>query len=525
MIDFINITPDDAECPDLVNRLQQRDATLWSNDPDSRRAIQNRLGWLDAAVFMNGHAGPIREFARQVQAEGYQQAVLLGMGGSSLAPEVYAAVSGGGSGALPLTIVDTTSPGHVAKVTAQCEDSATLFIVSSKSGTTAETSALEAHFFEWARARHDQPGRHFIAITDPGSPLESLAAERGYRETFLNPADIGGRYSALSYFGLVPAALAGADLEALRAHVPDSLTGSRLAADACLLGTAMGIQAAEGRNKLTLCFSPGLAAAAPWVEQLVDESTGKNGTGIVVIADEPRLEAAAYSNDRFFAVVHLDGEPSDDTWVAGLTGLGHPVARWQLPNHDWIGAEFYCWELATAVAGRILGINPFDEPDVDASKAMTRAILERPEQSGAAPPQSAADLREMLNGAGPGDYIAVLAYLPPTPENRGQLATLRRNLTRRTGLPCCLGFGPRYLHSSGQLHKGGPDQGLFIVLTLDSEPDLPIPGQRRGFRSLIQAQAHGDLRVLRERGRRVVHLAVDEDSGLAELLESCRSGF
>lgn len=518
MIDFINITPDDTECPDLVKRFQQCDASLWSDDPDTRRAIRNRLGWLDAAAFMDRHAGRIREFARQVQAEGYQQAVLLGMGGSSLAPEVYAALFGGDSGATPLTVVDTTSPGHVANVTAQCEGSSTLFIVSSKSGTTAETSALEAHFFDWARARDDQPGRHFIAVTDPGSPLESLAAERGYRETFLNPADIGGRFSALSFFGLVPAALAGADPEALRKHVPDSLTSSRLAEEACLLGTAMGTLAADGRNKLTLCFSPGVAAAAPWVEQLVDESTGKNGTGIVVIADEPRLETAAYSNDRFFAVVHLDGEPIDDTWVADLTGLGHPVARWQIPGRDRIGAEFYRWELATAVAGRILGINPFDEPDVNASKARTRAILEQPDQSGAAPPQSAPDLREMLSGARPGDYIAILAYLPPTEENRGRLAALRQNLTRHTGLPCCLGFGPRYLHSSGQLHKGGPDQGLFILLTAETEPDLPIPGQQHGFRSLIQAQAHGDLRVLRERGRRVVHMEMGDDTNLEELL-------
>lgn len=518
MIDFTNITPDDADCPDLLARLQRRDASLWSDDPDTRRGIENRLGWLDAAAFMDRHNGRIIDFARRVQAEGYQQAVLLGMGGSSLAPEVYAALFGGRAGALPLVVLDTTSPAHVANVTAQCETTPTLFIVASKSGTTAETSALEAHFFDWATSRDDRPGRHFIAITDPGSPLESLAAKRGYRDTFLNPADVGGRFSALSYFGLVPAALAGTDPEALREHLPDSPVDSPLGADACRLGTALGKLAREGRNKLTLCFSPGLAAAAPWVEQLIDESTGKDGTGIVVVADEPRFEAAAYSGDRFFAAVRLDGEPVDDAWLAQLARLGHPVAHWRLADTDRIGAELYRWELATAIAGRVLGINPFDEPDVNASKESTRGILEHPEQADPAPPQPVSALRELLDDAASGDYLAILAYVPPSDENRRGLASLRERLSRHTGLPCCPGFGPRYLHSSGQLHKGGPNQGLFIVLTPESEPDLPIPGQRHGFRSLIRAQAHGDLRVLRERGRRVVHLELGDDISLEGLL-------
>ncbi len=522
MIDFINITPDGADCPALMARLQQRDASLWSDDPDTRGDIENRLGWLDAAEFIDRHAGRIREFARQVQDEGYQQAVLLGMGGSSLAPEVYAALFGGRPGALPLTVVDTTSPAHVAAVTTQCETVPPLFIVASKSGTTAETSALEAHFFDWAGSRHDRPGRHFIAITDPGSPLESLAAERGYRDTFLNPADVGGRFSALSFFGLVPAALAGADPGALRAHLPGNRADAPLAVDACLLGRAMGTLARAGRNKLTLCFSPGLAAAAPWVEQLVDESTGKDGTGIVVVADEPRLEAAAYSGDRFFVVADLENEPVDEAWLDQIAELGHPVARWRLADSERIGAEFFRWELATSIAGAVLGINPFDEPDVNASKESTRSILEKPEQSGAVTPQTLSALRGMLDDAGPGDYIAILAYVPPSGENHRALARLRERLSRHTGLPCCPGFGPRYLHSSGQLHKGGPNQGLFIVLTLESEPDLPIPGQQHGFRSLIRAQAHGDLRVLRDRGRRVVHLEVDGDVGLEGLLTENR---
>ncbi len=521
MIDFVNITPDRSECPDLLDRLQRRDASLWSRDPDTRGDIENRLGWLDAAAFMDRHAGRIVEFARQVQGEGYQQAVLLGMGGSSLAPEVYATLFGSRPGALPLTVLDTTSPGHIAAVTARCETVPTLFIVSSKSGTTAETSALEAHFFDRAASRGGAPGQHFIAITDPGSPLAALAAERGYRDTFLNPADIGGRFSALSFFGLVPAVLAGADLEALRAHVPADLSSAGMAAEACALGGALAALARAGRNKLTLCFSPGLAAAAPWVEQLIDESTGKAGAGIVVVAGEPRFEAEEYSDDRVFVVAALDGESIDDAWLDRLAGLGHPAARWRVADTSRIGAEFFRWQIATAAAGRGLGINPFDEPDVNASKAETRAILEQPGGSGAAPPDPLPALRAMLDSAAPGDYIGVLAYVSPSDANREALATLRERLTRLTGLPCCPGFGPRYLHSSGQLHKGGPDQGLFVIITRHTEPDLPIPGQRHDFGTLIRAQAHGDLRVLRERGRRVVHLELGAD----ETLESLGAGL
>ncbi|MDZ7841784.1 MAG: glucose-6-phosphate isomerase [Gammaproteobacteria bacterium] len=519
MIDFLNITPDRSECPDLVDRLQRRDASLWSDDPEIRRDIENRLGWLDAANFMDRHAGRVVDFARQVQGEGYQQAVLLGMGGSSLAPEVYAALFGGRPGALPLTVLDTTCPGHIAAVTARCEAVPTLFIVSSKSGTTAETSALEAHFFDRMASREGAPGRRFIAVTDAGSPLAALATERGYRDTFLNPEDIGGRFSALSFFGLIPAALAGAEPAALRAPMPTELPGSDLATEACALGTALATAAREGRNKLTLCFSPGLAAVAPWVEQLIDESTGKDGTGIVVVAGEPRFEAGAYSNDRFFVVVELADESVDEAWLDRLAGLGHPVARWRMADSNHVGAEFFRWQVATAAAGRGLGINPFDEPDVNASKAETRAILEQPGGTGAAPPDPLSALREMLNGAAPSDYIAILAYVSPGDANREALATLRERLTRLTGLPCCPGFGPRYLHSSGQVHKGGPDQGLFIVITREAEPDLPIPGQRHGFGSLIRAQALGDLRVLRERGRRVVHLELSDGMSLEGLLD------
>lgn len=515
MIEFINDTPDASSCPRLLEGLRRRDPSLWSADPDVQRTIANRLGWLDAAGFMDRHRDRILAFAQKVRSGGFRQAVLLGMGGSSLAPEVYASLFRGQG--MTLTVADSTSPQHVRDVTDRCESGATLFIVSSKSGATAETSALEAHFFDWAASRLEQPGGHFVAITDPDSPLETLARERGYLDTFLNPADIGGRFSALSFFGLVPAALAGVDLAALRDHVPDPASDSALLTDACRLGLFLGTQARRGRNKLTLRLDPGLAPLAAWVEQLIDESTGKHGTGIVVVPEDGPLPPERYSCDRMFVVVDPAGEGRDG--IDEVAARGHPVARWRLQDLSHLGAEFYRWEVATAAAGRVLGINPFDEPDVNDSKASTRALLERPRHAASPPPDPPVALARMLAGARAGDYLAILAYLPPSPGNRERLGQWSVRLSRHTGLPCCVGFGPRYLHSSGQLHKGGPDQGLFIVLTLDSDFDMPIPGLAYGFKGLIEAQARGDLAVLRARGRRVVHLAVGGDgTGLEDLV-------
>ncbi|MGA8260793.1 MAG: hypothetical protein WB783_11315 [Arenicellales bacterium] len=504
----------------MIRGLAHRDATLWSRDAGVRRDIENRLGWLDAPAFMDHHAARIAGFAERVRADGYGQAVLLGMGGSSLAPEVFAAILGGGPASLALTVLDSTSPQQVQHVTRLCERGSTLFIVSSKSGTTAETGALEAYFFEWARQRFDRPGEHFVAITDPGSPLEALARRREYREIFLNPADIGGRFSALSFFGLVPAALAGVDLAALRSHLPVLDAAPALVTDACRLGRTLGSLARAGRNKLTLHLSPGLTPAAAWIEQLIDESTGKDGTGIVVVAGEARLAPDRYGPDRVFVVVDPAGEPAEDDWIEALAGLRHPVARWRIDSPYHLGAELYRWEIATALAGRELGVNPFDEPDVNDSKAMTRTLLERGEGAARRLPETTDDMDRLLAEARAGDYVAILAYLAPSPANRRRLADWAAGLGRRTGLPCCVGFGPRYLHSSGQLHKGGPNQGLFIVLTLDSDFDLPVPGSAYGFKSLIEAQANGDLRVLEERGRRVVHLSVRDESALAELIDA-----
>lgn len=518
MIDFINTAFDDSDCPEVLDRLRRRDATLWSDDPGVGQAIGNRLGWLDATEFMDRNSRRITEFAGRVEAEGYRQALVLGMGGSSLAPEVFASLLG--AGAMELTVADSTAPGHVRHLTSLCERAPTLFVVSSKSGTTAETAALEAYFFDWSRKHLDSPGEHFLAITDPGSPLQALAAQRGYRETFLNPADIGGRYSALSFFGLVPAALTGADPATLRRHVPAPADDSPLLTEACRLGNCLGAVAARGRNKLSLHLDPELSPMAPWIEQLIDESTGKNGTGIVVVTGEPRFAPEKYSNDRLFMIV--EGPAGlDRAWLEALADAGHPVVRWRVPGSDHLGAEFYRWEIATAVAGHVLGINPFDEPDVNDTKAATRAVLEQAGGARPAAPRVPADPAHLLAGAHSGDYVAILAYVPPTPDNQDRLRAWASRLTAQTGLPCCIAFGPRYLHSSGQLHKGGPDQGLFIIVTVAWSDDIPIPGRTYGFKSLITAQAQADLRVLRERGRRVVHLeAKDEGTGLDELLGS-----
>jgi len=525
LIEFNNIDLDDTPCPGLLDRLKRRDTSLWSTDKTVQDSIAKRLGWLDAGPFIDVHAARIKDFAEAVKSEGYRHAVLLGMGGSSLAPEVYAALFDAAPQRLALRVADSTCPDEVLAWSRQCTAAETLFIVSSKSGTTAETSALEAYFFEWMGARVKRPGQHFIAITDPGSPLAALAEERGYRDTFLNPVDIGGRFSALSYFGLVPAALSGADPARLRHHLPDATGDPSLGSDACRLGLALGQLAGQGRNKLTLRLAPPLEPLAPWIEQLVDESTGKDGTGIVAVAGEPPLEPESYSSDRCFAVLDFANGNLDEGWTRRLIELGHPLARWRIDSVEQMGAEFLRWEIATAIAGLRLGINPFDEPDVNDSKAKTRALLEQAAPDQGLPPQPPSALRELLDQARPGDYIAILAYLPRTCDHQQRLEAWRERLSRHTGLPGCIGFGPRYLHSSGQLHKGGPDQGLYILLTLNSRQDLPIPGQEHGFKSLFEAQALGDLQVLKHRGRRVVHLAVGGDGmELEELLGSMPQG-
>lgn len=525
-------------------RLAAHDDALWGDDPAHRKVAANRLGWLDAPAAMRAHVAELEAFTAEIAAEGYTHAVLLGMGGSSLAPEVFRHTFGVRSDRLELTVLDNTSPAAVQAVAEAHDHVRTLFVVASKSGGTVEVTSFEKFFFARVQAtRGAEAGRDFVAITDPGTALAKLAAERGYRRTFVNAPDIGGRYSALSWFGLLPAALLGADVGAMLAAAVDELAAlPGRGGDGVALGAALGELALAGRDKLTLFFSPEFASVGTWVEQLVAESTGKSGKGIVPVAEERPAAPHAYGADRVFVAtgsprLHPDMERDLDA----LAAAGHPVLRWNSPRVEDLAADFARWEVATAAAAAVLGVDPFDEPNVSEAKAATQAMLERfladgrlPETPAAAvdgslaawtPPAAGAPgatLAEwsawLLARLAPGDYFAVLAYLHRTDTRHARLESLREAVRVRTRNAGTLGYGPRFLHSTGQLHKGGPGNGVFLLLTAD-EGDLAIPGERYGFGTLRAAQAAGDFEVLGQRGRRVlrVHLGRDADAGLERL--------
>ena len=543
------------EADGFAARLMRHDASLWGDDPARRAVAANRLGWLDSPATMRPQTATLRAFADEVVAEGFRAVVLLGMGGSSLAPEVLRRTFGVATGHPDLTVLDNTSPAAIQDVLDHRDPTGTLFVVSSKSGTTVEVSSFERIAHAWVTAKRGaEAGRSFAAITDPGTPLETLARERGYRRVFTNPPDIGGRYSALSCFGLVPAALIGADLDGLldsaleeaRAGEPDVPAESH---PALRLGAALGEAALAGRDKVTLVFGPPFDSLGSWVEQLLAESTGKEGRGLVPVVDEPLADPDMYGDDRIFVAVTV-GPPANDLVrrLAGLREAGHPVLQWTRPHVGALGAEFLRWEIATAVAGAMLGIDPFDEPNVAEAKQATRALLERFLAEGAlprpqplatargievaAPEAIASSLRARVSDAsdplawaaaftglaGTGDYFAVLAYLHDTPARHERLARLRETVRVHTGCATTLGYGPRFLHSTGQLHKGGPNRGVFLQIVA-TEGDLAIPGERYGFKTLQQAQALGDYRVLERHGRRVLRLDLgsDVDRGLEEL--------
>jgi glucose-6-phosphate isomerase len=543
----------------FVSRLWSRDDTLWSTDAAHRAVAKNRLGWLESPALMRREADSLRAFAAEVQAAGFTQAVLLGMGGSSLAPEVLRRTFGAAPGALDLAVLDSTSPAAVRAVAERIDLPRTFFIVSSKSGGTTEVNAFEKYFFEWTRATlGDRAGRSFVAITDPGTPLEALARARGYRRTFLNPPTIGGRFSALSYFGLVPAALIGADVAALldaalaesRASGPSAQAARNPAVS---LGAFLGELALAGRDKVTLVLGAEIEALADWIEQLLAESTGKDGVGLVPVAGEPLGPPALYGSDRVFVAASVHPFPAaTEAQLAALRAAGHPVARWSLPALAALGGEFLRWEIATATTGAVLGVDPFDEPNVSEAKQATAAVLAEVLEAGRLPetywlandgemaveaPVSVADAIEsrvadrdrpatwvpaLFGLERPGDYIAICAYLHRTPERHERLQRLRLACRAATRLATTLGYGPRFLHSTGQLHKGGPNSGIFLQLTADDGPEVPIPGERYDFGTLIQAQAAGDYEVLERRRRRVlrVHLGRDVERALDALVEA-----
>jgi transaldolase/glucose-6-phosphate isomerase len=529
----------------FVSGMWSKKAELWSDDPGEQKRIGNRLGWLDSPELMSANLPRLRRFADSVRADGFTHVVLLGMGGSSLAPEVLRAVLGAEPGAPAFNMLDSTDPAAIRAVERSIPLTRTLFLVASKSGTTIEPNALSAYFRErLAVAGVERPGRHLVAITDEGTALHELAQHDGYRDIFVNPSDIGGRYSALSFFGMVPAALMGPDLSGLLAWGrgmallcgPTNAIGQN---PGVALGIVMGTAARSGRDKLTLITGPRLRPFGLWVEQLIAESTGKRGTGIVPVAGEPLASPDLYGDDRLFVRLRLHGgdpeEHERDGKVERLRAAGHPIVNIRLVEPLGIGAEFVRWEIATATAGAILGINPFDEPNVQQAKDATKALLRQYASEGRLPGPAAQvlldgvsftfshavldkigqpqgevriALRSFLDLAQPGDYVGLLAYLPAEPALEARLERLRTAIRNRKRVATTLGFGPRYLHSTGQLHKGGPNSGQFILITADPNPDLAIPGEPFSFGTLEMAQALGDFVSLDGTGRRVlrVHL-------------------
>jgi transaldolase/glucose-6-phosphate isomerase len=482
----------------ILERIWRKDHAVWKDDPTE---ITNRLGWLSVTDLMHERIGELEAFARQAAAEGFETAVLLGMGGSSLAPEVFMRTFGSADGALELIVLDTTHPATIQRVADELDLRTTLFVVASKSGGTTETLSHFAHFWDATPI-----GNQFVAITDPGTPLETLARDHGFRSVFLNPDDIGGRYSALSYFGLVPAALIGAPLHEVLDRAEEMEVASERIVPAAqspgaTLGALMGEAARAGRDKLTLALPREIASFGSWVEQLIAESTGKEGVGIVPIVGEPLVGPEVYGQDRVFvAIGEHDG-------VDGLENAGHPVARLALEGREQIGGEFFRWELATAIAGSVLGINPFDQPNVQEAKDATKQIL----ASGSVEDPGFDDLGALLKEVGEGDYVAILAYLDRTSETEDAIERVRLAIRDRYRVATTTGFGPRFLHSTGQLHKGGPNSGVFIQVVDDGRSvDVPIPGQPYTFGTLIEAQALGDLRSLRKRGRRVARVTFDQ---------------
>ena len=505
------------EADDVVGRIWRKDHTVWKPDPAE---IEDRLGWLTVPQLMRREIPALESFAREIREASYRHVVLLGMGGSSLGPEVLRCALGSAQGYPQLIVLDSTVPAVVQGVSDAIDPANTLFLVSSKSGSTIEPNCLYAYFRGLVDSACGQrAGDNFIAITDPGTVLERLASDAGFRRTFLNPTDIGGRYSVLSYFGLVPAALLGIDTRTLleRAETmaqecgPDR-PGSKN--PGAWLGAAMAQMASEGRDKLTLVTSPSLQSFGLWIEQLLAESTGKEGKGIIPVVGEPHLSPEGYGEDRQFVYLRLEDDDNveSDDFALAIAEASHPLICIDLQDRYDLGAEFYRWEFATAIAGAVLGIHPFDQPDVQAAKDMTDAMLAHVQQTGEFPAvQAETSFDQLLVGIQPDSYVAILAYCQQTPEVDASISLLRQRIAQRYGVATTAGYGPRYLHSTGQLHKGGPASGVYLLLTTDPEPDVPIPGRPYTFGQLAQAQAMGDLQALRAASRPVAWVRLDDD--------------
>jgi len=536
----------------IVERIRQRDHTLWKPDP---REIANRLGWLKSPLTMTERLLEIGAFVEAVRAEGFRFVLLLGMGGSSLAPEVFRRIFGAAPGFLDLAVLDSTDPGAVLGFTERLDLNRTLFVVSTKSGGTVETFSFLRYFYNLTADRlgNDKAGRHFAAITDPGSALAELAVARRFRHAFLNDPEIGGRYSALSFFGLVPAALIGMDtgrlLERAAAAARQEFSEKQRpeAASGAALGALLGRLAGQGRDKLTFVFSPSITPFGDWLEQLIAESTGKEGRGILPVVGEELGGPEAYGPDRCFVFLRAGGDETGEEKLRALAAAGHPVVDLRIADPYDLGGQCFLWEVATAVAGARLGINPFDQPDVESAKALARQMIATYREKGELPPEepvlrtpgisvygpaSAAEvgdcLASFLGQAVTGAYAAIQAFVTPTPKTGEALERLRLAIRARFRLAATVGYGPRFLHSTGQLHKGDAGKGLFIQLTADDARDVPIPDElgaaasSLSFGVLKAAQAFGDRQALVNAGRRVIrfHLHGDPVGGIRRLAEA-----
>ncbi len=541
------------EREDRTARIWQRDASVWSGSDEAKW-----LGWLDIAGRELAEVEKYRSLRSEIENEGFKDILLLGMGGSSLCPEVLAKTFGVEN----FHILDSTVPSQVTAVAGRIDIARTLFIVASKSGGTLETNCFKQYFFDRAVSElgAENAGRHFIAITDPGSKLEASAKRDGFRHIIHGEPEVGGRFSALSVFGMTPAAAMGLDVEKLLSRAAEM-------ADACrqqdaqqnpgaLLGIILGACNKHGRDKLTLFSSPELGSLGPWLEQLIAESTGKHGKAIIPVEGEPLQPAVSYGSDRIFVYLKLAGTPNDDVDLGALYAAGHPVIRIELADTHDIAAEFYRWEFATAVAGSVMGINPFDQPDVESAKVAAREIMARYDEAGSLPattpffekdgiglfssedyaatllgmvdePRLAELLSAHFANVEEDDYFAVLGFIEMNPANETRLQAIRSHVLEKRLAATCLGFGPRFLHSTGQAYKGGPNTGVFLQITADHPRDIAVPGESFTFGILNDAQAQGDLNVLLERERRALRVHIDRtlstEKGLDKLIEAMRS--
>jgi transaldolase/glucose-6-phosphate isomerase len=535
-----------------MKRLWDGDSSLWTGTDES-----NWLGWLDIVEEQTAQQEQLQKIAKEVQARGFEHVLLLGMGGSSLCPEVLRMTFGHIPHFPVLHVLDSTDPAQVKAFEHQIDVAKTLFIVSSKSGSTLEPNIFKQYFFERAKqiVGGHEVGKHFIAITDPGSKMQQVAEADRFLHVFFGRASIGGRYSALSNFGMVPAAVIGLDTKKFLARAAEMVRacGPSVAAEenaGAALGCILGTAANAGRDKVTIITSPGISDLGAWLEQLLAESTGKIGKGIIPVDREELASPDVYGTDRVFTYVRLENavDPDQEAKVVALEKAGQPVVRITMPDIYDLGAEFFRWEIATAVAGAIIGINAFNQPDVEASKLATRSLTSEYEKTGSLPPEkpiledagiklftdekNAAELAKTagdksllsylkahLSRIKPSDYFAILGYIQMNTEHEKDLQAIRHQVRDNKHVATCLGFGPRFLHSTGQAYKGGPNTGVFLQVTCDDAVQLPVPGQKYTFGVVKAAQARGDFQVLAERGRRAlrVHLGSDLKSGLATL--------